>query len=960
MVQNLNSKIILILILTIGSAVALNFLNIELGLDLKGGSSIRYQLPLDDVDTDNRKRIVEETIEVFRTRIETINKIGIKGLKEIPIRAYGDDQILIELPNMEPSEVEAILDIINSQGKLEWYIVAESEQDRDDPNEIAVDLNDKRTELAAFLTEKGNWSLETDLSSLDESLKMNGKDVIYRWYPRAEKALEKDGHKIPEPNSTFADLEAETDEAKTALIAKYFVLIKIFKSPDWFFTGGDLAEVGSNRDREGRPIVEFEFKSGRKSHFEDFTRAHEKKQLAILLDDKVFSDPNIQTALPGAGYIEGGGLQGFTHDEQKALLTVLQSGSIEVKPTILARHDLGPTLGENSIQRGQLAGIIGLVVVFVFIIVYYMLSGVVASISLALNLLLLMGVLVTLGTTLTLPGIAGIILTVGMAVDANILIFERIREEKDKGKTIAQAVKNGFDRAFLTIVDANATTFITGYFLYNFGTGPIQGFAATLMIGIVTSLFSALLISRVVFAIMLTRGLQNLNMLRFLKKTAINFIGMKGKAWTVSILIIIAGLVLFIMEDDSKYGLDLKGGYNAHVVCNGDTTQADVQSDLRSVFPNVQVISVTREDGLQEFNVKIKETALGTIESGDSGRTTRKSDLFQAKLQEIMGERIIPAPISDLEFTATESNTVFRTTLNFSSPPATEAQTSDKSREEKVAIYKENIRKALEKDDFLTVTEQEVSGNGLQIKVTGTVGRTGIQEEAFRGDLLQQIRQSSKELMDSEENNVVLSLTMPFPLTDYIDPVVGKELQDKAIIAIFLSLLAIVIYIRLRFKDYNYGFAACIALIHDVLITLGAVAFIRLTGLVDVEISLPLIAAFLTIIGYSLNDTIVVFDRIRENLPRMNRPYIEVINASINQTLSRTILTSMTTLLVVTILFALNLGQRNVLEGFSFALIVGVLVGTYSSIFVASPALVLLHQREASRGKVKAVAAGKK
>jgi preprotein translocase SecF subunit len=214
-----------------------------------------------------------------------------------------------------------------------------------------------------------------------------------------------------------------------------------------------------------------------------------------------------------------------------------------------------------------------------------------------------------------------------------------------------------------------------------------------------------------------------------------------------------------------------------------------------------------------------------------------------------------------------------------------------------------------------------------------------ISKSAMKGRITTNIKLAAETGLDIE-------LSDPFPLTGYIGPTVGHQLRDKAVIAIFFSLVAIIIYIRLRFKEYKYGFAAATALVHDVLITLGAVALARMSGLVDVEIDLPLIAAFMTIIGYSLNDTIVVFDRVRENLPRINLPFNNLVNLSINQTLSRTVLTSITTLLTVIILFVLNYNQRNVMEGFSFALIVGLVVGTYSSIFVASPVLLLLHRRE--------------
>jgi SecD/SecF fusion protein len=566
---------------------------------------------------------------------------------------------------------------------------------------------------------------------------------------------------------------------------------------------------------------------------------------------------------------------------------------------------------------------VGLSAVFVFLIIYYLFAGVVASIALAINLALLVGIMMFLEATLTLPGIAGIVLTLGMAVDANILIFERIREEKDKGKTLAQSVKNGFERAFITIVDANATTFITGFILYKFGTGPLKGFAATLMIGICTSLFAALLVSKVIFATMIENNwLKKLNMLRFLKSPKINFLTAMPPAGMISLLVILGGLVCFFIADESKYGLDFTGGYNVQLKCEEGTTQADVQTKLGAVYPNVQVVSIkqgltgTLREPYEHFDVKIKSTS-----ASDQSPDPEDTEDYLTRIKELLAEHIISDPITEIDIRPDEARGIaeVRFVLNLAEP--TDQETVSQALGEVLRI--ENIQ-PLDEDSF-------------QINAVYTRGTT-LTELELQGFVSVQVEQAAMT------EGVGIALLDPFPMTGFIGPTVGSELRDKAVIAILLSLLAIIIYIRIRFKEYKYGFAAASALVHDVLITLGAVAVARLTGIVDVEIGLPLIAAFLTIIGYSLNDTIVVFDRVRENLPRMNLPFRDLVNTSINQTLARTILTSLTTLTVVIILFAINYGQRNVLEGFSFALIVGVIVGTYSSIFVASPVLLAIHK----------------
>jgi len=556
-------------------------------------------------------------------------------------------------------------------------------------------------------------------------------------------------------------------------------------------------------------------------------------------------------------------------------------------------------------------------------------------------------VLVFMEATLTLPGIAGIVLTVGMAVDANILIFERIREEKDKGKTLPQSVKNGFERAFITIVDANVTTFLTGAILYWCGTGPIKGFAATLMIGICTSLFAALFVSKVLFAIFLEKGgLKKLNMLRLLKSPAVEFTKGMPVAGACSIFLIIAGLVAFFMTDDRKYGLDFTGGYHIRLKCNADMTQKDVLQRLASDFPNVQVVSVAGIDdaaAFNEFDIKIKSTlsdeealrleadALnvntppGEVPSkevvAESG--IGSSEFYLNKIKILLGDTLLKDPVYDMTLVPDPSTQTAAVTFGLS-------------------LENPVDRPALEEalNGLVTIEEVTFSEDQKTARISGiytrdiTISPAQMEARIIAGVKTAELAGSPVKLLD------------PYPLTGYIGPTVGHQLRDAAIIAIFFSLVAIIVYIRLRFREYKYGFAAATALVHDVLITLGVVTVARYTGLVDIEIDLPLIAAFLTIIGYSLNDTIVVFDRVRENLPRIELPFVKLLNLSINQTLARTILTSLTTLLTLIVLFSLNYGQRNVLEGFSFSMIVGVVVGTYSSIFVASPMLILLHNRE--------------
>jgi SecD/SecF fusion protein len=470
---------------------------------------------------------------------------------------------------------------------------------------------------------------------------------------------------------------------------------------------------------------------------------------------------------------------------------------------------------------GLRAALIGLAIVVGFMILYYRLAGIIADAALLLNIFIIMGVLACLGATLTLPGIAGIILTMGMAVDANVLIFERIREELRKGKTIRAAIETGYARAFLTIIDANVTTLIAALVLFQFGTGPVKGFAVTLSIGIFASVFTAIVVTRMVFDLLTKRrAFRTLTMMSFVKKPSVDFIGKRRFAFTASIAVILLGLVFLGVRGKSTLGIDFVPG---------------------------SVVQMRFSD---------------SVTTGQIRDTLLRAGIDDAVIQSVEGTNDILVRTADYQTAESSSGT-----------PA--ARTAD-----------QRIREALMSDSSIP---------------------------AFT--------------VEKEE---------------FVGPAVGRELKKDALMAMVIAMVAIIIYISFRF-ELRFALAAVVALFHDVLVTTGCFA---LPFLGRREISLPVVAALLTIVGYSLNDTIVVFDRIRENLKTMRgKRYSEIINASINQTLSRTLLTSLTTLVVVLSLYLLG---GVVIHDFAFAMLIGVIAGTYSSIFVASPILVAWHQRRHS------------
>ncbi len=542
-----------------------------------------------------------------------------------------------------------------------------------------------------------------------------------------------------------------------------------------------------------QPYVSITFNKEGGAKFAKVTEENVGKRLAIVLDGTVYSAPVIREKIPsGRAQITGN----FSSQESNDLAIVLRAGALPAPVEIIEERTVGPTLGKDSIAKGVKAILIGGLVVLLFMAIYYLIAGLIADFALILNLILITGALAYFHGTLTLPGIAGLVLTIGMSVDANVLIFERIREESKLGKSLRAAIQSGFKRAFVTILDANVTTLITALILFQFGTGPVRGFATVLSIGIISSMFTALVVTRLILDL-LTTGKKKLNklvMMQFVKNLNVNFVGMRKIAYFLSIILIVWGMFSFVKRSEANYGIDFTGGV-----------------------------------------------------------------LQQYRFTEII-------PLEDIRGALKEINTA-------DAP----------------------IQQFADKREFLIRTQND---NSLEVESKF--------KEAFGGN--------DFEIMRIEK----------------VGPSIGKDLRGKALKAIIFAMIGICIYVSLRF-EFRFAVAAIVALLHDVAITLGAIA---LTGR---ELSVPVVAAILTIVGYSINDTIVIFDRIREDRKLMRKStYGEIINTSINQTFSRTLLTSATTLMVILALYFLG---GEVINDFAFVMLVGVISGTYSSIFIASPIL---------------------
>ncbi len=728
----------------------------------------------------------------------------------------------------------------------------------------------------------------------------------------------------PWPGIHWAPRRQKAEE-ETLPVENRLVALKVQKD-EWNFTGNDLKTVTITQDQMGFPAVGFEMEPMQRRAFGDFTEEHVGEGMAIVLNGEITTLATINERLPGGGQISGGA-GGFTLSEVKEMVTSLRSGSLRIKPVLEAEERVGASLGDEYVSRGAISAGLGILMVLVFILFYYRRLGVAAAISLIANLVLMMGAMAFLRATLTLPGVAGIILTVGMAVDANILIYERIREETLKGRKVLQSAKNGFERALVTIVDANLTTLITALILYKFGTGPVRGFATTLSVGIITSMFSALVITRVLVHRMVEGGIKEFSMARLVKESRIDFMGLAPKALVGSLILIVGGVGLFAsLEDKDKLSIDFLGGFTLTARTESPQPVDDIRGLVRTIpgtiGDSVEVKPILRSEapggGFTQFRLTYKAEVDGTVQAAAQAET---GETGEGEIREALAAVLQKGPVE----------------LEVNDGLATGS------------LYFEENHSA---DDVRTALEEigltEVQATSSDPGATSVFAFSAQAQQDQDADILTTlINGKFKNLTDSAQQ--AYRLASPIPESSVVGAQVVGELRDKAIFAILVSLFAVVLYIRARFAEYSYGFAAVVALVHDVLITLGCLALAIMTDLVEAEISLPMIAAFLTIIGYSLNDTIVVFDRVRENKPRMKGALSDTLNTSINQTLSRTVLTSITTLLTVMILLGFNLGTRNVLEGFAFALSIGVLVGTYSSMFVACPTFLWLENRAAKK-----------
>ena len=617
-------------------------------------------------------------------------------------------------------------------------------------------------------------------------------------------------------------------------------------------TGEVITDARQSLDDRARPGVSMQMNALGAKKWRNLTGQNINRRIAVVLDNYVYTAPNvIQEIGNGSSQISGN----FSVEEAQDLANILKAGSLPAPTRIVEEAVVGPTLGIEAQRQGVTSIIAGLVIVVIFMIAYYAKGGVVANVALLFNIFFILGILANLGAALTLPGIAGIVLTIGMSIDANVLIFERIREELRNDVPLPQAINSGYKKAYSSIIDANVTTFLTGVILYTLGQGPVKGFAVTLMIGIICSFFSAVFITRVIVTWMTKKG--NESNISFetglakgkLQNLKIDFLGKRRLAYLISAIVIAVGAIS-LSTSGLRLGVDFKGGRSYVVQFDEPMVASDIKTSLSG-------------GTFSEAGVEVKEY---------------------------------------------NASNVLKITTSYMVEQ--ESQEADSQ-----------VRGAL------------VDG------LTQATGKTFVDGTLELGDGQYTITGSSK-----------------------VGATIADDIKNSSVKAFGLSIVAIFLYILVRFRRWQFSLGAILALIHDSFIVLSAFAIAGVFG-ISYEIDQVFIAALLTIIGYSINDTVVVFDRIRENLQlKGSRDLIGTFNESINSTISRTLITSMTTFIVVLVLFLFG---GEVLRGFSFALLIGILVGTYSSVFIATPTVVDLTKKtlaasaDQEQAKARAKAAAK-
>ncbi|SDE52601.1 SecD/SecF fusion protein [Pricia antarctica] len=807
-------------------------------------SEINFQMGDEEVKPIIRRKIDESVVSAFEVLRERIDGFGVT---QPNIQREGNSgRILVELPGAR--DIARAQDLLSSTAELEfWETYQPTNQELQG---FFFQANEKlKSMVDTTATQQKPAKQESELDSLLSDVSQDSLDVAPGQNPLFDK------FQLGQTGSYAVGLAAVQDTAEVGALLRKREIRRLLPASLQFVKflwerpsegsevaslfavksnregtprmGGDVVTDARDEFQNGRPIVTMAMNTRGAKEWEKLTGDSFNNQtgIAIVLDNKVYTAPGAR------GVISGGRTEitgSFTVNETKDIANVLRAGKLPASADIIQSEVVGPSLGQEAIDSGFTSFAIAMIFVLLWMIFYYGKAGVFADIALLLNILLIFGVLTSLGAVLTLPGIAGIVLTIGMSVDANVLIFERIKEELAKGKGKSQAVADGFGNALSSILDANITTGLTAIILFVFGSGPIKGFATTLIIGILTSLFTAIFITRLLvdwyiggkskrldFSTAITKNL--------FKNVNIDFLSKRKIAYVFS-LIMLAIAVFSLATNGLQQGVDFVGGRSYQVRFEKIVNPSEIASELNDVFG-----------------------------SGTNVKTF--GDANQIK---------ITTPY-------------------------------------KVDVEGIEVDNEIQSKLFNALQKYLPDGTSLQDFKVGSSGKSiGI---------LQSIK---------------------------VGPTIADDIKNNAFLAIIGSLAVVFFYLLLRFRKWQFSLGAVVAVFHDVVIVLGIFSLFGTVMPFNMEIDQAFIAAILTVIGYSLNDTVIVFDRIREIVAEKGWRAGENTNLALNSTLGRTLNTSLTTLFVLIAIFIFG-GES--LRGFMFAMIVGIVVGTYSSLFIATPVM---------------------
>lgn len=955
---------------------------LKLGIDLSGGTILVYEVSADSLGSNFD---MDELIAALKHRADP------QGVRETPIRKVGGNRIEIILPKASPEEVEEVKKMLTDVGSLEFRILANRKHDSEaiaramGPGGFAkpparykwarlgdISTGDNPAFTADSITDPNqNWKRDeyagTDvtLTGKDSSgaeqtvaipISRNSVDTLTLAKPHGLTTVSSyrvefnpSGIHAGNPANPMPSDPIVREEKVSEGHTEIYILVGLDRQN---VTGAYLSRASVQTDERLQPAVGFQFNRQGARRFGQLTREHLpeegdafKYQLAILLDNLVMSAPSINSEIRDSGIIEGGG-QGFKLKEVQHLVNILQAGSLPatLNPTPLQEENIGPTLGEDSIAKGWRAIWVSMIAVPIFMIFYYRFAGVVAVIALVVNMILLVGTMAFLQATFSLPGLAGLALTIGMAVDANVLVFERMREEKAKGHTLSQQIRNGFDHAWITIFDSHVTNLLASMVLYAVGTEEVKGFALIMIIGMVWNLYTAVFMSRYIFETAYLRGwLKEIRMRKLFERTNFDFVGPRHYCIAVSLVFIAIGLALFFARGRSIYNIDFTGGTLVTIRLNEEDPEIHALSDSKrtefvrshaNVLPDVTIESLRVGEAQKASRFNIRTT--------DQDPQHVKNEIIEsfghalAKIDMTIGEA---QPIASADASKGESASRFAGGRQYELGFNTTAFNSTQTPAQVVSLEFNRVLEAAKianpSSRFEIVpapiaAEERAKAGGEKLLL-----RTDLDPDVASVELA--------ALKDSLANNRDLLFER---VTNFGSTVAG-EMRVLAIAAAVASWVIIIVFLWWRFKSLPYGVSAVLALVHDVLITLGAVSATYWLALVpgisnifmieQLKIDLPMVAAFLALIGFSVNDTIVIFDRIRENKGKSPHFTKRLVNDAINQTLSRTVLTTLTAWMVVVVLYVMG-GEG--LHGFAFALVVGFLAGTYSSVFIATPILI--------------------